>query len=103
KTFNCRKSGVTVIPDLPKSLEALNCEGCHIRELPSLPDNLKVLFVGMCPITEIKNFPSKLRVFSCKNCHYLKELPNISSSIMFSDYENTKARSTKRRRIQSRL
>jgi E3 ubiquitin-protein ligase SspH2 len=74
--LNIGNNYLSVLPELPSSLEYLNCSDNNITELFILPAGLKRLNCNNNRITKIHMIPNTLDILECQY-NFLRTLPTL--------------------------
>lgn len=89
KWLHCQGNFITVLPELPDSLEALTCSDNYLTELPELPNKLHSLVCYNNKLIELPELPSGLTELNCER-NSLTLLPQLPESLTTLDCSDNK-------------
>jgi uncharacterized repeat protein (TIGR01451 family) len=78
--FSCRGNQLTSLPPLPPHLRDLSCQDNQLTILPHLPETIRGIDCYNNQLTSIPNFPDSLTIIWCNN-NQLTNLPRIPSKL----------------------
>ena len=87
KYIRCNNNQLTVLPQLPKSLEILDCFNNQLTTLPQLPNLLEKLICWKNQLTALPPFPNSLQYLDCDN-NQLTALPQFPNSLQYFHCQN---------------
>lgn len=86
KYLSFRDNNVTMMPDLPNSLEMLYACRNNMHLLPKLPDSIKILYLNENQLVEIHQLPAALVLFSATDNQltFISQCPGSLNSLFLA-------------------
>ena len=69
----CSGNDLTLLPELPNSLQELWCNNNQLTSLPELPNSLKYIYCMKNNLTELPELPNSLIQLDCWNNKLMKK------------------------------